>query len=222
METVVDATIPTDQFVLEETIGQLPDVELEVVRFAVHSSPCAMPFLWASTSRGERLATDLEDDPSTERVNRLSREDGRELYSFDWTADAAQRIELFAEADGSMLDVRGTADQWTFRVLFSDRASASETFQSWRDAGVEPSLARVGSLSCREGEATGLSSTQYDTIAQAFQRDYYDVPRGTTLEELAANFGVSHQAVSERLRRGHAHLVEQLLSESTTGAEGRP
>ena len=222
METVVDATIPTDQFVLEETLGRVPDVELEVVRFAVHSSACPMPFLWASTSRGERLATALETDPSTERMTRLSREDGRDLYSFDWTVDTARRIDVFAEADGSMLDVRGTADRWTFRVLFSDRASASETFQSWRDAGVEPSLARVGSLSCREGETTGLSATQYDTIAQAFQRDYYDVPRGTTLEELAATFGVSHQAVSERLRRGHSHLVERLLSESPTEAEGKP
>ncbi|SDF27776.1 hypothetical protein SAMN04488067_10370 [Halorubrum xinjiangense] len=222
METVVDATIPTDQFVLEETLARVPDVELEAVRFAVNSSACAMPFLWASTRRPERLTAALVNDPSTERVNRLSREDGRHLYSIDWTADAARLIDEFAEADGSMLDVQGTADRWTFRILFSDRASASETFQSWRDDGLEPSLARVGSLSCREGETTGLSTTQYDTIAQAFQTDYYDVPRGTTLEELAADFGVSHQAVSERLRRGHSHLVEQLLSESTVEVRTRP
>lgn len=222
METVVEAAVPTDQFVLEEAIEQVPDVELEFVRFAVHSSTCTMPFLWAATDRPDRLKIALENDPVTERVNCLSREDGRELYSIDWTADAARLIDRFAETDGSVLDVRGTSDQWTFRFLFPDRATASETFQTWCDDDIGPSLVRVGNLSCKEGDTGGLSATQHSTIAQAFQTDYYDVPRGTTLEELAADFGVSHQAVSERLRRGHSHLVEQMLSESATLAESRP
>lgn len=222
METVVNATIPTDQFVLEETIERVPDVELEFVRFAVHSSANTTPFLWAATGRPDRLQGALANDPSTERVNLLSREDGRDLYSVDWTGDAARLIDRFAEADGSVLDVRGTSERWTFQFLFPDRATASETFQAWCDDDIGPSLVRVGSLACREGNKGGLSATQHSTIAQAFQTDYYDVPRGTTLEELAAGFDVSHQAVSERLRRGHSHLVEQMLSESTTGAEGRP
>ncbi|RAW44610.1 DNA-binding protein [Halorubrum sp. 48-1-W] len=222
METVVDATVPLDRFVLEETIERVPDVELEFVQSAVHSSARPMPFLWASTSRPDRLEAALRDDPSTERVNHLSRDDGRDLYSIDWTARAAGLIDGFAEADGSVLDVRGTADCWLFRILFADRAMASETFQTWCDAGTDVSLSRVGSLSCRERDTGGLSETQHTTIAQAFRTDYYDVPRGTTLEELAAEFGVSHQAVSERLRRGHSHLVERMLSESTVGSEGRP
>ena len=222
METVVDATVPLDQFVLQETIERVPDVELEFVQSAVHSSACPMPFLWASTSQPDRLEAALEDDPSTERVNHLSRDDGRDLYSIDWPARAADLIDGFAEANGSVLDVRGTADHWLFRILFPDREMASETFQTWCDAGTDVSLSRVGSLSCRAGDTGGLSATQLTTIAQAFQTDYYDVPRGTTLEELAAEFGVSHQAVSERLRRGHSHLVERMLSESTVGSEGLP
>ena len=222
METVVDATVPSDQFVLEETIERVPDVELEFVQFAVHSSTRPMPFLWASTSSPDRLEAALREDPSTERVNRLSRDDDRDLYSIDWTARAAGLIDEFAEADGSVLDVRGTADHWLFRILFPDRAMASETFQTWCDAGADVSLSRVGSLSCRGDDTGGLSATQHTTIAQAFQTDYYDVPRGTTLEELATEFEVSHQAVSERLRRGHFTLVERMLSESAVGPEGLP
>lgn len=221
METVVDATIPTDQFVLAETMEAVPDVELEFVPLAIHSSTSTMPFLRASTSEPDRLDAALRDDPSTAAVNCLSHDDGRDLYSIDWTVRATRVIEEFAEAAGSVLDVRGTTDQWTFRILFPDRSTASETFQSWCDDGVGPSLARIGGLSCREGEQRGLSTTQHSTIAQAFRTDYYDVPRGTTLAELAAGLDVSHQAVSERLRRGHSHLVEQLLSESTAEAESR-
>ena len=219
METVVNATVPTDQFVLEETLERIPDAELEFVRCAVHSSGRSMPFLWVSTEQPGRLDGALEDDPSTERVNCLSREDSRDLYSIDWTAGAARLIDRFAEAGGSILNVRGAADQWTFRILVPDRETASETFQTWCDDGIGPSLTRVGNLSCREGDKGGLSATQHSTITQAFQTNYYDVPRGTTQEDLAAGFNVSHQAVSERLRRGHSHLVEQMLAGSMTEPE---
>jgi predicted DNA binding protein len=222
METVVDATIPTDQFVLEETFERVPDVELEFVRFAVHGSTCAASFLWASTSRPERLEPAMRDDSSTERASCLSREDGRDLYSVDWTASAARLIDRFVDTEGSVLGIRGTADRWTFRILFPDRETASGTFQAWRDDGMGPSLSRIGNLSCREGDKGGLSATQYSTISHAFQTDYYSVPRGTTLEELATNFEVSHQALSERLRRGHSHLVERMVSESTAAVERRP
>lgn len=222
METVVDATIPTDEFVLEETIERVRDVEFESVRCAIHSPESAIPLLWAATSEPDELETALRTDPSTERVQCLSREEGRSLYSIDWTARAAGLIDGFAETGGSVLDVRGTSDRWTFQILFPDRATASETFQEWCDDNIDPSLSRISNLSCRADDKEGLSATQHSTIAQAFETDYYDVPRGTTLEELATEFEVSHQALSERLRRGHSHLVERMLSESTNPVERRP
>ncbi|WP_050032417.1 helix-turn-helix domain-containing protein [Halorubrum halophilum] len=220
METVVVATIPIDQFVLEEAIERVPDVEFEFLQSAIHSSKSTIPFLWTSTSQPDELDAALQRDPSIDRVRRLSMDDDRGLYEVDWTASAARLIDEFAET-GSVLDVRGTPDHWEFQILFPDRATASETFQAWRDDGIDPSLSRIGNFSCPEDKKGGLSATQHSTITQAFEADYYKVPRGTTLEELSSGFDVSHQAVSERLRRGHSHLVEQLLSESTTGAETR-
>lgn len=222
METVIDATLPTDQFVLEETIEVVSDVEFEFARLAIHSSDCTVPFLWASTNQPEQLDAALQNDSSTERVHCLSREDGQCLYSIDWTKRAARRIDRLVEADGSVLAVRGTSDHWTVQTLFTDRETASETFQTWCDEGVTPSLSCIGSISRGDETSMGLSATQYSTIARAFQTGYYDIPRGTTLAELAADLDVSHQALSERLRRGHAHLVERLLSESATGAKQQP
>ncbi|MFD1600829.1 helix-turn-helix domain-containing protein [Halobellus rarus] len=222
METVVDATIPTDQFVLEETIERVPDVEFEFVRFAINDSACPVPFLWGSTSQPDRLDAALQNDSSTERVSCLSWDDGRGLYSIDWTERAACLIDGFDETGGSVLDVRGTSDRWMVQILFPDRSTASEAFQAWCDDGINPSLSRVSNLSCRSDNMRGLSATQHSTIAEAFQRNYYNVPRGTTLAELATDLEVSHQALSERLRRGHSHLVERMLSESTPAVERRP
>lgn len=79
METAVDATVPTGQFVLEEPIERVPDVKPEFVRSAVYGSACTMPFRRATTGRPERLKTALEDGPFTKRANRPSREAGRQL-----------------------------------------------------------------------------------------------------------------------------------------------
>ncbi|MFC7007931.1 helix-turn-helix domain-containing protein [Halalkalicoccus salilacus] len=40
---------------------------------------------------------------------------------------------------------------------------------------------------------------------------YFKVPKEVTLVELAEEQGVSHQAMSERIRRGVHHLIEQTL-----------
>jgi len=222
METVIEATIPTDQFVLAETIEQVPTVEFEFVRLALHNAGDVLPFLWGAASQPEQLDAALQNDSTTDRVACLSSGENRGLYSVAWTPEATRRINELAERTGSVLTVRGTSDQWTVRTLFPDRETASETFQSWCDDGINPSLSRVSNISCATEPPIGLSATQYDTIAHAFQTDYYSVPRGTTLGELASHLKVSHQAVSERLRRGHFHLAERMLADATTGGVGQP
>ncbi|PSP50724.1 hypothetical protein BRC67_09015 [Halobacteriales archaeon QH_3_68_24] len=56
-----------------------------------------------------------------------------------------------------------------------------------------------------------LTDTQFATLETALESGYYRVPREQTIEELATELDVSHQALSERLRRGHRTLVETVL-----------
>lgn len=220
METVVEVTIPTEDFVLRETVDTVPDVEFEAVRFAVDGPDRTMPFLWGSTDRPGELDTRLQEDATVDAATRLSETDGRGLYAIDWTTGAERRIEPLVEAAGTVLEVHGTADGWNLRILFPDRATASETYQRWCGDDVSPSLCCINSLAGEKQGERALSPTQKQAVLTAFRTNYYDVPRGTTLEELATNFEVSHQALSENLRRGHANLVERLVTEPAP-ASGR-
>ncbi|MFC7142999.1 helix-turn-helix domain-containing protein [Halosimplex aquaticum] len=56
-----------------------------------------------------------------------------------------------------------------------------------------------------------LTDEQFTTVKAALDRGYYKVPREATLEELANELDVSHQALSERLRRGHRTLIENVI-----------
>ncbi|WP_254662883.1 helix-turn-helix domain-containing protein [Haladaptatus sp. W1] len=59
---------------------------------------------------------------------------------------------------------------------------------------------------------------QLEVLQLAAKHGYYDVPRGITLRELADRIDVSHQAVSERIRRAHGHLIGMLSSSASASS----
>nr|WP_136603007.1 helix-turn-helix domain-containing protein [Salinigranum halophilum] len=51
----------------------------------------------------------------------------------------------------------------------------------------------------------------YTTLASAVRGGYYDIPRRMSTQDLADEFGISDQAVTERFRRSIASLVAHTL-----------
>lgn len=45
----------------------------------------------------------------------------------------------------------------------------------------------------------------------AYREGYYEDPRGTDLEALAARLDITRQALSARLRRGYRNLLERTV-----------
>lgn len=215
MATVVDMTIPTSQFALTETFDVVPGATVESVCVAAHSPGSVLPFLRARTSKTTEFDDALRADTTTRRVTSLSAEDDCTLYRIRWAPQVRRVIETFVQADGSLLGVNGEADRWKLRLLFPDQASVSKTYNNWRDHSIDPSIQRVNGVSDTvDYNGIDLSSCQEETLIEAFQSDYYDVPRGITLDGLADELDVSHQALSERLRRGHRNLIATTLCES--------
>ena len=215
MGTVVDMTLSSDQFALSETFDVVPDAEIETVRVAAHGPHGVMPFLRASASRLGRLDGALHNDTSTKGVTRLSADDGRAFYRIRWGPAVRQIIGIFVEADGSLVRANAQDGRWKLRVLFPDRKSVSETYQNWREHGITPSIRRVNGVSdLMDSSGINLSPCQHRTLVEAFETSYYDVPRGITLDGLAEELDISHQALSERLRRGHRNLIGATLCDS--------
>lgn len=215
MGTVVDMMIPTEQFALSETFDEIPDVQARTVRVAAHGPHGVMPFLRLWSSHPEKLDDALRNDSSTKDVVCVSRDGKWSLYRVSWQPHVQTVIGIFIQTDGSLLAAQGETNQWKLRVLFPDQASVSETYNRWRSHGVDSSIKRVSGVSDTVNY-TGIeiSSCQHETLLEAFRTDYYDVPRGITLDGLAQELDVSHQALSERLRRGHRNLIATTLCES--------
>ena len=56
-----------------------------------------------------------------------------------------------------------------------------------------------------------LTDKQGEALELAFEQGYYEIPRDTTAKEFAEAVGISHQALSERLRRAHKNLAENTV-----------
>ena len=56
-----------------------------------------------------------------------------------------------------------------------------------------------------------LTAIQEKILRLAYEAGYYDVPRGTSIVNLAKMLGTSPHAISETIRRAHKRLVERYL-----------
>jgi predicted DNA binding protein len=217
MSKVVELTVPTEQFALAETFRSVPDATFEAVPVAAHPPRGSMSFFSAESSRGAKLDSALRSDESTEDVTRLSESGSRQLYEISWRPRVRTVLGVFLQTTGSLLCAWGRADRWNLRFLFPDQESISEICDNWRTHGIDPSIQRVVGVAGKFGfPEMKLSKCQHDTLLTAYEMDYYDIPRGAQLEGVADELQVSHQALSERLRRGHRNLVETALCESPT------
>ena len=212
MGTMVDATVPTEQFALADVFDEVPDATVETVPVVAPKAGNVMPFLWVWAPDLDDVDRWFERDSSTESVRRLTRNEDRSLYQVEWGSRVHAIVSVLIQVQGTLLGATGDDCNWTFRVLFPEHDAVSATYDHCKEYGIDLSIRRVkGVTDSIDRNRVELSDKQYETLTTAFEMDYYSIPRGITLGELAEEVGVSHQALSERLRRGHKQLVLNAL-----------
>ena len=211
--TVVEVEIPIDEFALRQTISEVPSIDFEIERAVAHDADRVMPFIWAQSDEITREAFEsaLGDDPSLEQFELIADLDEEWLYRMEWIAEIQTLIHILVEEKGTILSAVGTQAGWNLRILFADRDALSRTFDYCETHGLTLNVLNIYQFEeGREGRL-GLTEEQQDTLIFAFEAGYFDIPREANAENLAADLDISHQAVSERLRRGYSNLIKNTL-----------
>ncbi len=212
MSTIVEFTLPTDEFVLAETFRAVPSASFEIIRLVAHDSDRAFPYLWVAHDDAEAVDTALTIDPTTENVTLISTFDGTSLYRMDWIDAIEVMIQILVEEDGAILNANGTNERWKMRALFPDRDAFSRTHDHCEKRELTMNIDRIYPLTDFPHGQFGLTKEQYAVLALATKRGYFSVPRTSSMADLAEELGISQQAVSERLRRAHDTLVRGALA----------
>ncbi|WP_436907797.1 helix-turn-helix domain-containing protein [Halosimplex marinum] len=113
--------------------------------------------------------------------------------------------------------IRATPTGWLQAGRFADRAAFDELREFWQrnTAFHLRKLTPVGD-DARDRFGTGIDADADDglthpqraAVRTAHRMGYFEIPRTATLDDVAAELGISASSCSERLRRAQTHLVE--------------
>lgn len=104
-------------------------------------------------------------------------------------------------------------DGLTFTAVATQEALAQlETaFGESGDFATQLDVLRIGEYTGQTNHVEALTERQREVLTTAFERDYFDVPRGVTATELAAEFDLDKSTVLEHLRRAERNLLALTL-----------
>lgn len=143
----------------------------------------------------------------------LTEAGGDRLYQLRWAKGVEHVLYLLLKKEGAIrsASLHTNDDAWTVQLLCPRRDMSSEIYEFCEDNGLSLTVDALYDFDGDRGSGHGLTKCQYESLLEADEMGYYDVPRDTTLSELAEQLDVSHQSLSERLRRGHGALVDRYL-----------
>ena len=115
-------------------------------------------------------------------------------------ADGLLRAELAEVHDqGVSIDQAGSQEE------------LSDMLAELKAAGFNISLEKLQDYRVRSTPLDALTDRQHEVLEVAYELGYYDVPRGSSTTEVAAELGVDDSTVAEHLQRAEHNLFEALL-----------
>lgn len=211
MSTIAQFGVPAETFALRETLPAVPGVTVEAERVVAHDDR-VMPFVWAATEDLGAFEEALSDDPTVENERRLTELADGGFYQMEWVERIDVLVHSMTEHGAVILKARGQGDRWHLRILFPEREAFTQTREFCRSHDLRFDVEQIHELDRRDQQGQwGLTTEQYEAVTTALDRGYYEVPRNASARDLAKKLGISHQALSERLRRGHGTLVSNAL-----------
>jgi predicted DNA binding protein len=207
--TIADISVPGEVFAIGNVLAQHPDIYIELERL-VPLGDRLLPFFWISDGSTDHIESALEAEPVVDSITRLTEVDGEYLYQVSWTKPEHSLVDVLLETEGVILEGKGVDRKWELRIRFPDHDRFRTFSEACEAQGFAVDLQGIYNPHAPTIDQQ-LTATQWQTLAVAFERGYFDVPRRTSLKNLADHFDISEQAVSQRIRRGVRGLVSWLM-----------
>ncbi|MGQ5516890.1 helix-turn-helix domain-containing protein [Halococcus saccharolyticus] len=207
-------TFRLDAPLLRQTVQRVRDTTVEVEQELAVDDTGTLLTIRARGTALDEFEDALAADETVRSVERLGVEAADERrYQLEIPREHSLYWEWATESAVLLAATRRPND-WEVRMCLPDRAALAELRECCRDRGWGFSLTQLKKASTsgeRARDRYGATSKQRDLLTAAVNRGYFAIPREVSLAELAAEFDISDQAASERLRRGLANHLDNSL-----------
>jgi predicted DNA binding protein len=210
MTVIVELGIRAREFELGRILQVENGTEV-VLETMVPVGERSIPFFRVHDGNGAFEAT-VREHSAVNEIHEVTANDGGTLYALDWEVSDDAFFAGVLAMDAHVLEARGSAETWGFELRFPSHEALSE-FQAYcTDTEIPLEVRRIYNPTKPDaGPWYGLTASQRLALVRAVEEGYYSIPRQVSTKDLADEFGISDQAVTERLRRGIATLVTNTL-----------
>ncbi|WP_181686422.1 helix-turn-helix domain-containing protein [Halorhabdus salina] len=211
MSVIVELTIPSDAFELGQILSVEGDTQV-TLETMVPLGGRPTPFVRLTDGVRGAFEQTVREQPSVKSIQLVSTHDAEALYALEWEPPTGSLFQTVTEMDGALLGATGSADRWAIELRFPSHDALSEFQEYYLDREMPVSIEKIYNPTKPDaGPWYGLTAVQRETLTHAVESGYYSLPRGLSTKELAAEFDISDQAATERLRRGISTLVTNTL-----------
>lgn len=214
---VASFSLPLEAVALHSTFEAVPSLQAEADRTAAESTEWVMPCLWATNAPFDVVDSALDTDPSVDTVVDEYAFQEEKLYQLKWSDGVIDRFDDMLDMEATILDASVDAGGWRMRIRFVSREQFAHFREYLAGRNLSFELLDITEPGAPREFVGDVTPDQRTALITANERGYFDVPRRTTLRELAEELDVSHQTLSEHIRRGVENLVgTTLVTERTT------
>lgn len=208
MTILLTVTVQAAETALEETFEELGDVRIEMENTVTMQADQEWPHVWIRGYSREDIETALRADPTVVSFEYIAAREDAFLYGINVTEDRPSMVDLVQEENGVILTALGFDRQWELRIRFDDNAHLSRFHNRLKESGITYDIKRIYEFDGDNEDTELLTSPQREALKAAVEHGYFAIPRQISLGELANEVGISHQALSERLRRAYEQLAQ--------------
>lgn len=211
MSLFAEITVPVGDFALATTLQVVPDATIDIERVIATDDELA-PYFWVGARDFEKFEAAARNDETVARLEQLDEFDDAALYRADWKNCAEPVQYACAELDAGLLEACGSHDGWELRIQFDERTQLREFCSHCNESDISFHLSRLHEIERAEpAEQYGLTPKQEEALVTAWEMGFFDTPRSAALGAVAAELGISEQAVSDRIKRANRNWIEDAL-----------
>ncbi|SFS56023.1 helix-turn-helix domain-containing protein [Halostagnicola kamekurae] len=203
MASIADIELAASETSLGDVFDALPALFCEMEQAIASSNRT----LWLSGATAAEIESALEEASSIRTCTQIGGGDDRWLFDIGFDPQSIDIFDIVDAEGGTVLSASAAKGMWRFSVRFREREAIATFYEHLRSVGLEPTIVRLFDPTTEMHTRYGLTTQQYHTLLAAVERGYFEIPRKITMQELSDELGVSHQALSEQLRRAYRALV---------------
>lgn len=211
MATICNMSMPAHEFGLAATFESVPDARITCEPVA--DSTGSLPLIRVRAPDRQALEDAFTNDASISEWTCLTGGESGWLYRINWTRKGSLVRRILTGEGATILSANASENEWTLRVLYPSREACSRSHTFCEERDVDVTIYAIRDVKGEEVTYHGLTDAQHTALVQAYEMGYFGVPRGADLETVAETLDISHQALSERLRRAHETMIESMLTQ---------